>query len=102
MRSEVLSEHPDVMLADAERERRRGVTEQVARVESLREERGRARSERRWLAWLRLARAESGAKREAKRLHLFSALPTAREQQMLAGRNAERRVAGPARFGRRR
>jgi hypothetical protein len=94
MRTEVLSEHPDVMLADAERDRRRGVTEQIARVEWLREERGRACSERRWLAWLRLALAESGAKREARRLHLFSALPTAREQQMLAGRNAERRVAG--------
>lgn len=94
MRTEVLSEHPDVMLAGAERERRRGVTEQVARVESLREERGRARSQGRWLAWLRLALAVSGAKREARRQHLFSALPTAREQQIRAGRNAERRVAG--------
>jgi hypothetical protein len=94
MRTEVLSEHPDVMLADAGRERRRGVTEQFARVESLRGKRGRARSERRWLAWLRLALAESGANREAKRLHLLSALRTAREQQMLAGQNAERRVAG--------
>ena len=93
MRTEVMSEHPDVMLADAERERRRGVTEQVALVESLRQERGQARSEGRWLAWLRLALAVSGAKREARRQHMFSALPTAREQTIRAGRNAERRVA---------
>lgn len=93
MRIEVLSEHPDVMLEDAERERRRGAVEQHARVESLRGERGQARSEGRWLSWLRLAFAVSGAKREATRQHLASALPTARELQMLAGRNAERRVA---------
>lgn len=93
MRIEVLSEYPDVMLEDAERERRRGALEQRARVESLREERGQARSEGRWLSWLRLAFAVSGAKREATRKHLASALPTAREQAMLAGRNAERRVA---------
>jgi hypothetical protein len=93
MRIEVLSEHPDVMLADAERERRRGAVEQFARVESLRAERGRARSAGRWLAWLRLAFAVSGAKREATRLHVASVLPTAREQTILAGRNAERRVA---------
>jgi Nuclease-related domain len=93
MRIEVLSEHPDVMLADAERERRRGTAEQLARFESLREERHQARSEGRWLAWLRLAFAVSGAKREAKRQHIASVLPTAREQAMRAGRNAERRVA---------
>lgn len=93
MRVEVLSEHPDVMLADAERERRRGVAEQLAWVESLREERGQARSEGRWLAWLRLAFTVSGAKRAARRQHIASVLPTAREQTMRAGRNAERRVA---------
>jgi hypothetical protein len=93
MRVEVLSEHPDVMLADAERERRRGVAEQLAWVESLREERGQARSEGRWLAWLRLAFTVSGGKREARRLHLASVLPTAQEQTMRAGLNAERRVA---------
>jgi hypothetical protein len=93
MRVEVLSEHPDLMLADIERERRRGAVEQQARVESLREERRRARSEGRWLAWLRLAFAVPGAKRAATRQHLGSALPTAREQTILAGRNAERRVA---------
>jgi hypothetical protein len=37
MRIEVLSEHPDLMLADIERERRRGAVEQLARVESLRD-----------------------------------------------------------------
>ena len=94
MRVEVLSEHPDLMLADIERERRRGAVEQQARVESLRAERRQARSEGRWLAWLRLAFAMPGAKREAKRQHLVSVLPTAREQTILAGRNAERRVAG--------
>jgi hypothetical protein len=94
MRTEVLSEHSDVMLADAERERLGGVAEQLALVETLRQERGQARSEGRWLAWLRFAFAVSGAKRETRRRQLFSALPTAREQQMLAGRNAERRVAG--------
>ncbi len=94
MRVEVLSEYPDVMLADAEHERRRGAVEQSARVESLREERGQARSERRWLAWLRLTFAVSGAKREATRQHVGSILPTAREQTIRAGRNAERRVAG--------
>jgi hypothetical protein len=93
MRIEVLSEHPDVMLADAERERRRGVTEQVAQVESLRAERGQALSEGRWLAWLRLAFAVPGAEREARRQHIASVLPTAREQAIRAGRNAERRVA---------
>jgi len=79
MRVEVLSEYPDVMLADSERERRRGVVEQLARVESLREERGQARSEGRWLAWLRLAFGVSGAKREADRQHIASVFPTARE-----------------------
>lgn len=93
MRIEVLSEHPDVMLEDAERARRRGAVEQQARVEALRGERRQARSEGRWMSWLRLAFAMFGAKREATRHHLASALPTAREQQMLAGRNAERRVA---------
>ena len=93
MRVEVLSEHPDLMLADIERERRRGAVEQLARVQSLRAERRQARSEGRWLAWLRLAFAMPGAKREATRQHLVSILPTAREQTILAGRNAERRVA---------
>ena len=94
MRTEVLSEHPDLMLADMERERRRGAVEQWAQVESLRAARRQARSAGRWLTWLRLAFAISGAKREATRQHLLSALPTAREQTILAGRNAERRVAG--------
>jgi len=94
MRIEVLSEHPEVMLAEAERERRRGVDEQLALVQSLREERRKARSERRWLAWLRLAFTVSAVKREAARQHVASALPTARELTMMAGRNAERRVAG--------
>jgi hypothetical protein len=93
MRTDVLSEHPDVMLVDAERERRRGMAEQVARVESLRRERGQARADGRWLAWLRLTLALPGAKREAGRQHLFSVLPTAKEQAIRAGRNAERRVA---------
>jgi hypothetical protein len=93
MRIEVLSEHPDVMLADAERERRRGAAEQLARFESLREERHQARSEGRWLAWLRLALVVSGAKRDARRQHVASVLPTAREQAIRAGRNAERRMA---------
>jgi hypothetical protein len=44
-RNEVLSEYPVVMLADAEHERRRSAVEQMARVESLREERRRVRSE---------------------------------------------------------
>lgn len=93
MRIEILSEFPDVMLANAERERLRGAVEQTARVESLREERRQARSEGRWLAWLRLVLAVSGAKREAVRQQLASALPTPREQQIRAGRNAERRIA---------
>jgi hypothetical protein len=93
VRIEVLSEHPDLMLADIERERQRGTAEQLARVESLREERRQARSAGRWLAWLRLVFAVPGARREATRRHLATALPTAREQTILAGRNAERRVA---------
>jgi hypothetical protein len=93
VRTEVLSDHPDLMLADIERERRRGAVAQFERVDSLRVERRRARSEGRWLAWLRIAFAMPGAKREAMRRHLVSALPTAREQTILAGRNAERRVA---------
>jgi hypothetical protein len=93
MRTEVLSEHPDFMLADIERARRRGATEQLALVEALRAERRKARSAGRWLAWLRLLFAMPGAKREATRQHLATALPTAREQTILAGRNAERRVA---------
>jgi hypothetical protein len=41
----------------------------------------------------RLAFAVSGAKREAKRQHIASVLPTAREQATRAGRDAERWVA---------
>ena len=67
MRVEVLSEYPDVMLADSERERRRGVVEQLARVESLREERGQARSEGRWLAWQRDARSAEKAEVKSAR-----------------------------------
>jgi hypothetical protein len=93
MRIEVLSEHPDVMLADAERERRRGAVEQQARVEALRAERRQAGAERLLLAWLRLAFKISGAKREAERQRVASILPTVREQTIRAGRNAERRVA---------
>ena len=93
MRIEVLSEHPDLMLADIERERQRGEVKQLARIESLREARRQARAKRRWLAWLRLAFAMPGAKREATRQHLTTVLPTAREQAILAGLNAERRVA---------
>jgi hypothetical protein len=93
VRIEVLSEHPDVMLAEAERERRRGAVAQQELVEALRAERRQARAWRSWLAWFRLGLAVSGAKREATRQHLASALPTAREQAILAGRNAERRVA---------
>lgn len=93
MRIEVLSEYPDVMLADAERKRRLGAVEQSARVESLRAERGRARSGGRWVTWLRLAFAVSRARREATRQQLASAQPDAREQTIRAGRNAERRVA---------
>ena len=93
MRVEVLSEYPDLMLADMERERRRGAVDRLAQVEALRAERRQARADGRWLAWLRLVFAVPGAKREATRQHLVSALPTAREQTILAGRNAERRVA---------
>ena len=93
MRIEVLSEHPDLMLADIERERRRGADEQFARVDALRAERRQARSAGRWLAWVRLAFAMPGAKRDATRQYLTTVLPTAREQTILAGRNAERRVA---------
>jgi hypothetical protein len=93
MRIEVLSEHPELMLADIERERHRGVDEQQGRLESLRAARRQARSAGRWLAWLRLAFATPGAKREATRQYLTTVLPTAREQTILAGRNAERRVA---------
>lgn len=93
MRVEVLSEYSDVMLVDAERARRRGAIEQSERVESLREQRGKARSEGRLLAWLRLAAVVHRAKREATRQHIASVLPTAREQMIRAGRNAERRVS---------
>jgi hypothetical protein len=93
MRIEVLSEHPDLMLADIERERRRGADERLARVDGLRTERRQARSAGRWLAWVRLAFAMPGAKRDATRQYLTTVLPTAREQTILAGRNAERRVA---------
>src|ERR1700753_2593393 len=92
MRSEILSDYPETMLANAERNRRRGAVDQLALVESLREERRQARSSRRCLACLRLSRAVSQANREATRQHLVSALPTAREQAMQAGRNAEHRI----------
>jgi hypothetical protein len=94
MRVEVLSEHPDAMLTDAGRERRRPADEQRAKVESLREDRWRARSQGRWLTWLRLGFAVSGARRESDRLHIASALPTGREEATRAGRDAERRVSG--------
>ena len=93
MRTEVLSEHPDLMLADIERERHRGVAEQQSRLESLRAARRQARSAGRWLAWLRLVFVMPGAKRDATRQYLTTVLPTAREQAILAGRDAERRVA---------
>lgn len=93
MRVEILSEHPDDMLTEAERERRRPADEAAARVEELREERRRARASGRWLEWARLAFAVPGAKREATRQHLTSALPTGREEKIRAGRGGERRVA---------
>lgn len=93
VRVEVLSEHPDDMLTDAERKRRRPAEESAAAVEALREERRRARASGRWLKWFRLAFAVSGAKREATRQHLVTALPTGREEATRAGRNGERRVA---------
>jgi hypothetical protein len=93
MRTEVLSEYPEVMLARAESERRHDAVEHAARAESLRQESRRARSAGRWLTWLRLAFAVSRADREARRQHVASILPTAREQTIRAGRNAERRVA---------
>lgn len=93
MRVEVLSEHPDAMVTDARRKRRRGVEGQRALLESLREDRRRARSQGRWLTWLKLGFTVSGARREADRLHISSALPTGREQATKAGRDAERRVS---------
>ena len=62
-------------------------------MEALREERRRALASGRWLEWVRLVFAVSGAKREETRQDLASRLPTAQEQQATSGRNAERRVA---------
>lgn len=93
MRIEVLSEHPDAMLATAVRWRRGRVLERAARVESARQDRDRARSERRWLTWARLALAVSRAKREAARQPVAPHVPSGREEALRAGRNAERRVA---------
>jgi hypothetical protein len=94
MRIEILSEHPDDMLAEAVRKRERGALEQLSRAQAVRQERDRARSEGRWLAWLRLAFAVSRAKREARRHGPPAALPTGREEALRAGRDAERQVAG--------
>lgn len=44
MRIEVLSEYPDLMLADIDRERHRGVVEQQSRLEALRAARRQAHS----------------------------------------------------------
>ena len=93
MRVVVLSEAPADLLAKAERERRRGAEEQLARVESLRSERRAALSSGRLLTWLRLGSTVRGAKREAMRLQIASALPTTRELAMQAGRDGERRLA---------
>lgn len=93
MRTEILSEHPADMVADARDKRRRLVDERLAVVRELRDQRQRALLSGRLLEWVRLGFAVSGAKREAVRQHIASALPKAGEQKATAGRNAERRVA---------
>jgi hypothetical protein len=93
MRVETLSNHPGDLVADAVRERESGTAEQAAHVEAARGNRDRARAERQWLTWLRLAFAVSREKRELARQRLHFRLPTGSEEARRAGWNAEQRVA---------
>ena len=93
MRTEVLSDHPDDMLNEAVRLRQGAALEWLDRVKAARQDRDRARSAGRWLAWVRLAFAVSRLKRAAAREHVTAAPPTGREEALRAGRDAEHRVA---------
>lgn len=92
MRVETLSDHPGDLLAAAERERRREIAAQDARLVRARRDRDRARSDGRWLAWLRLVFTVRREKRAAARQPLATRVPTAQEERARAGHDAEQRV----------
>jgi hypothetical protein len=93
MRTVVLSDHPDDMLAVATSERQRGVTEQETILNATRRSRDEARTRGQWLTWLRLTFRARREMRKLARLRVFSQFPTGREDAIRAGRDAERRVA---------
>ena len=92
MRVVRLSDHPGDLVAAGERERRRGATEQEARLAAARQDRLRARSAGRWLTWLRLAFTVGREKRATGRLQVHARMPTADEEKARAGHDAELRV----------
>jgi hypothetical protein len=93
MHTVTLSDHPAAMLAAAVSQRQRGSVGQEAGLDEALRRRDRARAERRWLLWLRLALTVRREKRELARQRLFSPGSTGREESIRAGRGAEQSVA---------
>jgi hypothetical protein len=104
MRVVELSNHPGVLLQDAQRQRRAATGRELAqhekdiaqhhdRVESLRGQRDQARAQRRWWAWLRLALAARSEARRAPRRPGIAAAPTREEESIKAGMTGEQIVA---------
>jgi hypothetical protein len=88
-----LSDHPGAMLAQAVSQRQHGASEQATVLNEALRGRDRARAERRWLMWLRLAFTVRREKRELARRRLFSPGPAGKEESIRAGRGAEQLVA---------
>lgn len=104
MRIVELSNHPGEMLQDAQRQRReaagrklgqdeRGLARHCDRVESLRDQRDRARAQRRWWLWLRSALAVRREQRKAPRRPAIAVVPTREEEILKAGMTGEQAVA---------
>lgn len=92
MRTVLLSDHPGDLLARSAGKRDQRVRSREKVLHSAVRERDKARAERRWLTWLRLA---FRARRERKSLSLVASprIPDDREEAIRAGRDAELRVA---------
>ena len=93
MRTVLLSDHPDDMLADEVGKRERSVRGQESAVTAAVRDRDDARAQGRWLRWVRLTFKARRERRELARLRVFAEVPTQRESSIRAGRDAERRVA---------
>lgn len=104
MRVVELSDHPWAMLqqerkrraVDTERDRalhQAALDQHRQRVAQLRRARDQARSQHRWLAWLRGAFAVAGEKRRAPSPPLSLTLPSEQEEIISAGMQGEKLVA---------